>query len=719
MVLEGNPLPQGAGYGMVIGLGAVFSIGMISITKMLKRYQKEIMTAEEFATAGRSVKTSLIAAAVVSSWTWAATLLTSTTQAYKNGVSGGYWYGAGACVQVILFATLATKAKQIAPEAHTFLEIIKGRYGTIGHCVYIYYGMATNILVTAMLLTGASATINFLTGMDTIAAIFLLPLGVVAYIIYGGIKSVFLTDYIHTIVIIVILLLFAFEVFATNSLLGSPGIVWDKLTELQATKPVPRNHEGSYLTFQSHNGGIFLVINLCGNFAAVFMDNGYWQKAISASPASALPGYVLGGLAWIAIPVLVSTTMGLACRALESNPEFPYYPGLSADQVNAGLVLPATAYTLLGKGGAVASLLLVFMAFTSAMSAEVISVSSIFTYDIYRSYFNPTASGKQLMWANYVSVCLFTLAMCGFGIGLYESDVSLGWLYNFMGVIIASAVVPATLSLFWSRMNLLAVTVSPIFGSIVAICGWIGAAKGLYGEVNYDNLFEDNVMLTGNLLALCTPALVIPFFVYLFPEEPFDFETLKHTIYRVDETEEIMEAEGELPEEGDTEKNLAPVQSVATIGHRMGMEHKAELLAKEQAELKRASKIGGYLTIALFLIFIILLPMPMFGTGYIFSKRFFTGWVVVWIIWMFYTAFLVCIFPLWQGRHGIYTTCRGIYWDLSGQTHKLREWQEEHPEELHVVQSQISAAIHEEHLDAIGNIDDALDSTSDDISKAK
>lgn len=78
------PLPQSAGYAILVGLGAVFAFGMILTTYLLKRYNKEIITAEEFATAGRSVKSGLISAAVVSSWTWAATLLTSTTQAYKK-----------------------------------------------------------------------------------------------------------------------------------------------------------------------------------------------------------------------------------------------------------------------------------------------------------------------------------------------------------------------------------------------------------------------------------------------------------------------------------------------------------------------------------------------------------------------------------------------------------------------------------------------------------
>lgn len=113
----------------------------------------------------------------------------------------------------------------------------------------------------------------------------------------------------------------------------------------------------------------------------MFCDNGYYNKAIAASPVDALPGYIMGGLSWFAIPWLAATTMGLAALALESNPVFPSYPNrMDPADVSAGLVLPTAAVAMLGSGGAVATLLLVFMAVTSAMSAELIAVSSIFTY---------------------------------------------------------------------------------------------------------------------------------------------------------------------------------------------------------------------------------------------------------------------------------------------------------------------------------------------------
>jgi hypothetical protein len=70
-----------------------------------------------------------------------------------------------------------------------------------------------------------------------------------------------------------------------------------------------------------------------------------------------------------------------------TNPAFPTYPyALSAQQVSAGLVAPAAAVTIMGKGGAIATLLIVFMAATSACSAELIAVSSLVTRDIIGTY---------------------------------------------------------------------------------------------------------------------------------------------------------------------------------------------------------------------------------------------------------------------------------------------------------------------------------------------
>jgi Na+/proline symporter len=151
---------------------------MIGISYMQNRYTAyNTNQSEEFNTASRSVKPGLIASGIVSAWTWAATLLQSSTVAYNYGVAGPFWYAAGATVQILMFSILACKVKQNAPRCHTFLEIVKARHGTVAHLVFMLFAFVTNILVGSQLLLGGSAVVTSLTGMPVYAAIFLIPVG--------------------------------------------------------------------------------------------------------------------------------------------------------------------------------------------------------------------------------------------------------------------------------------------------------------------------------------------------------------------------------------------------------------------------------------------------------------------------------------------------------------------------------------------------------------
>lgn len=67
----------------------------------------------------------------------------------------------------------------------------------------------------------------------------------------------------------------------------------------------------------------------------------------------------MGGLSWFAIPWLTATTMGLAGLCLERYEVWPTFPDRLAEaDVSAGLVLPNVAVAIMGKGGAIATLLL-------------------------------------------------------------------------------------------------------------------------------------------------------------------------------------------------------------------------------------------------------------------------------------------------------------------------------------------------------------------------
>ena len=89
---------------------------------------------------------------------------------------------------------------------------------------------------------------------------------------------------------------------------------------------------------------------------------------------------------------------------------------ITSNEAGSGLVPPAVAAYLLGDIGAVLILIMLFMAIVSTGSAESIAVSSLVSYDIYREYMNPEATGAQILFVSRVVIVGYGLVMGAFAI---------------------------------------------------------------------------------------------------------------------------------------------------------------------------------------------------------------------------------------------------------------------------------------------------------------
>jgi Na+/proline symporter len=74
-------------------------------------------------------------------------------------------------------AALGVMAKIRVPYAHTSLEIIKMRYGTIGHLVFIVLNLVNNVFGCASMILTGSQLVSGVSGMHFVAATILIPLG--------------------------------------------------------------------------------------------------------------------------------------------------------------------------------------------------------------------------------------------------------------------------------------------------------------------------------------------------------------------------------------------------------------------------------------------------------------------------------------------------------------------------------------------------------------
>ncbi|KAL3469708.1 Sodium:solute symporter family-domain-containing protein [Aspergillus californicus] len=630
-------LPQGVGYGVVIGIGLFFALLMACVSYL----QYSTKTSEEFNTASRSVKPGLIANGVVSAWTWAATLLQSSTVAYEYGISGPFWYAAGATVQIFMFSVLACKVKQNAPYCHTFLEIVYHRYGRRTHMVFVFFALMTNILVASQLLLGGSAVVTALTGMNVYAAVFLIPLGVCIYVVLGGLRATFLCDYSHTIIVMIIILYFMFDVYTTNGMIGSPSKMYDLLQTASLERPVSGNTDGSYLTLKSNNGLVFGVIQLCTGLGTVFLDQGYWQRAIASRPTTAVRAYIMGGFAWFAVPFGFATTLGLAAVALTSHPDFPTYPNnMTSSQISSGLAAPFGATALAGTGGAVALLLTLFMAVTSSASSQLIAVSSILTFDIYKTYIKPKATSEQLIVVSHLMIGAFGTVMACVACLWNGIGIDLGWLFLVTGLLIGGAVFPAAFTITWKGQTRLGALCGAIGGLCAGLTAWLVEAKVYYGTLTVESTGANYPTLAGNMASVMT-GLIVTLSVSLLKPDDFNWERTR-AINAPGTT--ILSAS--IEQDGTGSKPNPP-----TVRQAPSEEETADAVQVEDPKLLQKTFVMALIVSAvLSLLMDVIIPIPMFLTHYIFSRPFFTAWIVISFIWVFVAFFLCGILPIVETR---------------------------------------------------------------------
>src|ERR671925_1898637 len=602
-------LSEGIGYLILLGAGLIMALAVTSLVRAETKWLGTKKTFEWFSTAGRSVKTGLIASSVVSAWTWAATLLQSSTVAYQFGISGPFWYAAGASIQVILFAILAMELKRKAPSSHTFPEMIFARFGKHSHKVFLFFALMTNTIVTAMLVLGGAAVVNSLTGIDIYVAAFLIPVGVIIYTFFGGLKATFLAEYLNTVFLFTVVLVFVIAVYFVNPQIGGISGMFAKLTDVAIIEPVQGNVAGSYLTMASSGALIFGIINIVGNFGTVFVDQSYWQRAIAAGPRSAFKGFIIGGLAWFAIPFTLATTLGLSAVAIGAP--------LTPEQIGMGLVAPTAASQILGEVGAILLLTMLFTAVTAAGSAELISVSSLVTYDIYRTYVKPSATGRGLMRISRLAIVGFGMGMGCLALALLQVGASLQYVYLAMGVLIGSAVVPISLAIVWKRTNKIAATLGALGGLACGVAVWLVSSYALYGIISVSSTSQNLPLLAGNVTSILVGAIVT-FLGSMIKPDNFDFRLMKQKIMIVD----------------------AKIRRV--IEDEIDEEY-----------LKRWSKFGYKFGIALTLILVVAWPVPLYLLGYIFSQQMYAAWIGIAVTWAATAATVIVLLPLMESRAGI------------------------------------------------------------------
>jgi len=204
------------------------------------------------------------------------------------------------------------------------------------------------------------------------------------------------------------------------------------------------------------------------------------------------------------------------------------------------------------------------------------------------------------------------------------AEVSLGWVYLAMGVLIGSAVIPVSFSLLWSKATANGAIIGAIGGQVLAILSWMISAK-VYSEdgtVSILSTGKEEPMLIGNLVAILSSGLLCTL-VSLYDPDDYDWKSTRNIECILEDGEEDVLIK-------ETEKDLA-------------------------AALKWICYWGCGFTVVI----VIAWPVLSLPAG-VFTETYFTFWVVISIIWAFVATLTIIFLPIIESFSEISAVVTGL-----------------------------------------------------------
>jgi urea-proton symporter len=425
--------------GIAWALVVIFSVLWIALGVSWGRKGKG--DADDYMLAGRNIGLALSTATLMASWVTGNTTLLAPEFGYRNGLWGMFSY-ALAGLGLILFAPLALRIKQLMPAGRTSGDFFRLRYGRAAWWVFM---VITAIYTLGFLMTqamGAGILLEALSGFDyRLGMVVVIGVSTI-YTLYGGMRAVVGTDFIQSLLIMVLLVVVAVLAFRQF--------------------PVPEVHRA---LVASHPGRLNLLLpaglliawnSALFSMGEVFHNNIWWSRVFASRPSVVFRSFVFGGLAWMTVPV-VTGSIGLV--ALAQAIELP--------QVN--MVFPVVASQLLGAGGAAMVFVVVFASLTSTLDSLLASTADLVAEDVVFKLLNPQLSDAELKRATRLVV-----------IGLGVVTLALSWprldslasVLFFTGALVASTIWPVAYGLYWRSANRVAAIAAMVAGSACGLLAY-------------------------------------------------------------------------------------------------------------------------------------------------------------------------------------------------------------------------------------------------------
>ncbi len=456
-------------------------------------------------------------------WAIGASLIASNISAEQFiGMSGdGFFAGiAVAAYEWIAAVALIIIAVWFIPiylknKIYTMPQFLKTRYNETVALIMAIFWLLLYIFVnlTSILYLGAVA-INGLVGGQYLHTI-MIALAIFALLItLGGMKVIGFTDVIQVAVLIIgglatsyLALTVVSESFGlgSNALAGFNALIKDAPEHFRMifNKPTPAS---SQLDVDK-----YLVLPGIAMYAAGqwIVNLNYWgcnqyitQRALGANLQTARTGILFAGFLKLLMPVIVMLP-GIAAFVLYKHGHLHV---ASKDYAYSAVLgfLPAGL-----KGLSIAALT---AAIVSSLAGKVNSISTIFTLDIYKKYFNKDADEQKMVWTGRLVV---VLAMFVGIIFTWKDLLGIGgkggftFIQQYTGFISPGVLAMFLLGMFWKRTTAAAAVAGLITGFVLCVFFNVYAPQALGHQTWLYTAYPTQVLKDGILIT----AWQIPFLI--------------------------------------------------------------------------------------------------------------------------------------------------------------------------------------------------------------
>lgn len=370
---------------------------------------------------------------------------------------------------------------------YTLSEYLGKRYDQRSSFLYSAFTIITIVIVRMALgfyigsralrylLSDTPFEVSYTTGIVIFAVV------TSVYTIFGGLKAVIWTDVIQSVMLLLAGIIVAMLVFSQPEIGGFSNLLATDAALPAAEQKfhlyLPTNHP--QLPWTGVMSGL-LIIHIFYWATNQFIA----QRALAArSDFDAKLGIVVAGYLKLLVP-FVSVATGIAGGHL-------FHARMASGEISA-LPLPDDAFPLLVKlvvpvGYGLVGIITAGLigAILSSIDSMMNSGATLFTFDFYKRYINPSADESKLVFVGRVTILAFVVVAAGIAAGVYTQDAGDNFFLKVpsqIGHIIPGIAVSFLAGILWrgasAAGSFWAMLISPLFSFALqwGYSAWISAA---------------------------------------------------------------------------------------------------------------------------------------------------------------------------------------------------------------------------------------------------